>query len=73
MKLARVKFLDASESQILTKDEQKMILGGYSGSECCWWKSGTDRGCSNAAGAYHMGGHYHWECNTSYAKKKCNC
>ena len=26
MKLARVKFLDASESQKLTKDEQKMIL-----------------------------------------------
>lgn len=37
MKLARVKFLDASESQKLTKDEQKMILGGYSGNECCWW------------------------------------
>ncbi|UVQ46642.1 hypothetical protein NXY11_26605 [Parabacteroides faecis] len=56
MKLEKVNFLDASESQELTKEEQKLIFGGYSGDECCWWKSGTDSGCSNAAGAYHMGG-----------------
>ena len=72
MKLNRVDFLDDSECLKLTKEEQKVILGGYNGRECCWWESKTDSGCSDAAGAAHMGT-YHWECNTSYAKDKCGC
>ena len=31
-----------------------------------------DGGCLDAAGASFMGT-YHWECNTSYASRKCKC
>ena len=76
MKLDKVRFLNDSGCHELTKEEQKMILGGYDGKECCWWESLTngekDGGCLDAAGASFMGT-YHWECNTSYASRKCGC
>lgn len=74
MKLEKVKFLDLTCVSELSKNEQQLLLGGYGKSSCCWWESGTDMDCTgSAAEAYHMGGHYHWECNTAYATKKCGC
>ena len=64
MKLSKVKFLDASNAQELSKEEQKLIWGGNNGRYCCWWESQYDYGCiTNPYTAYFMGT-YHWECRS---------
>ena len=73
MKLSKVKFLDASNAQELSKEEQKLIWGGGSKRYCCWWKSPYDYGCQKDPYAAYFMGTYHWECNTPYTMRKCGC
>ena len=76
MKLSKVKFLDASNAQELSKEEQKLIWGGNSQrrmSYCCWWESPSDNGCTGDPGTAEFMGTTHWECNTAYASKNCPC
>ena len=75
MKLDKVKFLDFTEAQELSKGEQKMILGGYNGSNCCIFVDDNGRyHCTNSSNyAYeHGAGKYGtWACNTYEAHRKC--
>lgn len=74
MKLSKVKFLDASNGQVLTKEEQKVIWGGSTNmSYCCYWESPFDHGCTGTPSTAEFMGTKHWECNTPYARKHCNC
>lgn len=63
--------MDAPDVQKLDRDEQKWILGGYSGPSNCYWESKSDWGCtSNPTHAYFMGTEY-WCCNCSEATLNC--
>ncbi len=81
MKLSKVKFLDASNAKELSKDEQKLILGGYSGSSCCFYVEKDDSGnthyqCASSPSEAegNAGGNYGtWACGTDEAKTLCNC
>jgi hypothetical protein len=80
MKLSTVKFQELANSQVLSNEEQKMILGGYSGSTCCFYVTGTGGSASyhctssasvaeeNASGTYGT-----WACGTYEAKQLCAC
>lgn len=74
MKLSKVNFLNASANQELTKDEQKLIFGGYSGSYLCYYEGeGSQYGCTNnrteAYSSVVLGGF--WCCDCDAAKQKC--
>ena len=79
MKLDKVKFLDFAEAQELSKSEQKLIWGGYSGTDCCFYVSnGGVYGCtSNAATAEDKAGQASnsaygtWACNTPESRDLC--
>ncbi len=77
MKLSKVKFLDASSAKELSKDEQKLILGGYSDSSCCFYVDNYNNyqcasSPSEAEGS--AGGKYGtWAYNTDEAKRRCHC
>ncbi len=74
MKLSKVKFLDASNNHILSKDEQKVIFGGNTKmSYCCYWESSFDNGCTGTPLHAEFMGTKHWECNTPYARRICGC
>lgn len=63
--------MDAPDVQKLDRNEQKWILGGYSGSSKCYWESTTDSGCTDdPLHAYFMGTYY-WCCNCSAASSNC--
>ena len=78
MKLEKVKFVDFTEAQELSKGEQKLIWGGYSGSDCCFYVGSKGvYGCTPSATiaedkAGSSGSTYStWACNTDEAKKYC--
>lgn len=72
MKLSRVKLI-SSDVHELNDHEQSSILGGFSGSSCCYWESPYDHGCKTSeAEAYFMGTTY-WACNTQDVKERCHC
>lgn len=77
MKLSKVKFLDASDVKELSKDEQKLILGGYSGSTCCFYVDDDNSyQCASSPGEAEgsAGGNYGtWACGTEEAKSRCGC
>lgn len=73
MKLSKVKFLDASNVQELSKEEQKLIWGGYAGSSCCFYvNNGVYECTTNPDTAYEKAGRTGtWACNTTEAKATC--
>lgn len=73
-KLSKLKLMSALDIKLLDREEQKEVMGGYTESYCCYWKSnsGDSRCTKSVAEAAHMGT-YHWECNTLNSKKYCNC
>ena len=71
MKLSKVKFLDASNAQELSKEEQKLIWGGYSGPSCCRWESPYDARCTTDPNTAYFMGTSHWECNTQKVWEIC--
>ena len=76
MKLSKVKFLDASVGYELSKEEQKKILGGYSGSSCCFYKdeNGKYQCTTNPDEAYNGAGSTRtWACNNQEAYDLCSC
>ena len=81
MKLDKVKFLDFTEAQELSKGEQKLIWGGYSGSDCCFYVGSKGvYGCTSSAhtaedkaGQASDSRYGTWACNTKEAKDFCGC
>ena len=73
MKLSKVKFLDASKGYELTKEEQKLILGGYNGSSCCFYVVGSNYFCTSSSHYASEHSEGTWACNTQEVKKHCSC
>lgn len=76
MKLSKIKFLDASNGQELTKEEQKMILGGYASNCCFYVDKGGSYHCTSSAGSAEdnaTGKYGTWACGTEEAKNRCGC
>ena len=75
MKLEKVKFVDFTEAQELSKGEQKLIWGGYSGSDCCFYSLGDySYACTTSpsnAEDRALGKYKTWACNTYEAHKMC--
>lgn len=77
MKLSKVKFQDIPKNQELTKEEQKLIFGGYSGSYFCFYEksigNASNPGCTNnrteAYSSVVQGGY--WCCDCSAAQSFC--
>lgn len=73
MKVSKVKFLEASEDKVLTKEEQKLILGGYDYNSCCFYVVGGNYYCSPESTYAYEHSEGTWACNTEEAKSLCNC
>lgn len=74
MKLSKVKFLEDSQNQELSKEEQKLLLGGYCGGSICFWisQTGSYMCTSSPDEAYRKAESRTWACNTQEAYDHCS-